>query len=668
MASTEALNRTPTPAPAPLASTADPESPLTYIIIERLIGEGTIEDNPDMRARMAASIRRTRSSIPDSDTPRDKINSPTVSRCISEARAEARVVAGTTLQPTGAFTTTPRPSVTWQKPVDPRTAQVTVEKPPKKRKGRQLSSESSSESDVEQEHQRTRLPRKPTGSKSSKGTSNSTVHTTPTTTRVAPDRVQLKDMDIRARAERREEARDHSRMVAGGDAKGNDESSIDVYSDASEDSTPSTVPLRTHIPYGSRGADKPHRTTDEELDEMLSRTHVINAPSEVTRIAASRARRRVGGRDKILTGNKLVVQSQMLRAYQNPFDTQFDDYATHADLFMGQLYVYARAENVILMVTTWLQYYWNTFDVNIAFDIPPMEMVPEYYRHIPLEYLRAIYQAGHPQYTAELVDQIPFHELEHYYRLCPVHGYVSNEEHPHIKVIQRLPIVQGSPLFPTDDHLLLPFAPGRLHRGGWELKFNNLDVKDELLTNRRRLSKFPRIFDRAVRSTSSTSHIHKPQQDLNGRQLASYHLPRARGQNNVTMPSVRGLTNNQTRLVGFYNGSYVRVPAREMHAGIYNTGAWSENQDRLYGKADNSQEAGNTIGIPHTRISGLVVESVPSPVTEHIDELDIMREEVAQRLSSWNSLARNDRDNPQWYDKVNSRAKELIGTSNSKCY
>ena len=147
-----------------------------------------------------------------------------------------------------------------------------------------------------------------------------------------------------------------------------------------------------------------------------------------------------------------------------------------------------------------------------------------------------------------------------------------------------------------------------------------MDAREELLTNRRGLSKFPRIFD-----TSSIAYLHRPQQDIIGNQLASYHLPRVRGQNSVTLPSVSGLTNNQTRLVGFYNGRYVRVPAREMHAGIYRTGAWGENQDRLYDKADNPQETGNRVGIPHTRISGLVVETVPSPVTEHIAEVDILR-------------------------------------------
>ena len=356
-----------------------------------------------MRARMAASIRRTRSSTLDSDKPRQKIDSPTVSRCIREAWAEARAIVGTTPQPPSAPTTTQRPGITWQKPVELMPAQVTAEKPQKKMKARKTSSQGSSETEAEREHQRLRLQRKSTSSSSSKGTSNSTVHTTSTTstTRVASDQAQLADMDTRARVERREEAREHSRTVTGADAKEDEESSIDFYSDASEDSTPSTVPLRTHIPYGSRGADKPHRTTDEELEEMPSRTHVINAPSDATRIASSRARRKAGGRDKILTGNELIVQSQMLRAYQSPFDSAFDDYATHAGLYMRQLFMYARAENVILIVTTWLQYYRNTFDVNIVFDIPPMEMVPEEYRHIPLQYLRAIYQAGHPQYTEE---------------------------------------------------------------------------------------------------------------------------------------------------------------------------------------------------------------------------------------------------------------------------
>ena len=121
------------------------------------------------------------------------------------------------------------------------------------------------------------------------------------------------------------------------------------------------------------------------------------------------------------------------------------------------------------------------------------------------------------------------------------------------------------------------------------MKFNNMNVRDELLTDRQGLYRFPRIFD------STTSTIHRPMEDTIGNQLASYHLPRARRQNNVTLPSLEGLTNYQTRLFGFYNGGYVRVPARECVSNIYRTGAWSENQDRLYGRASNPQAAGNTI-------------------------------------------------------------------------
>ena len=112
----------------------------------------------------------------------------------------------------------------------------------------------------------------------------------------------------------------------------------DNYSEASEDPTPSNRPLRTQAPYGTRGADKPHRTTDFEIEEMDNRTHVINAPNDANRMAALRARRQAGGRDKIITGKDLIVQPVVLRSYQSPFDVHFDDYATHADLFMRQLY------------------------------------------------------------------------------------------------------------------------------------------------------------------------------------------------------------------------------------------------------------------------------------------------------------------------------------------
>lgn len=195
------------------------------------------------------------------------------------------------------------------------------------------------------------------------------------------------------------------------------------------------------------------------------------------------------------------------------------------------------------------------------------------------------------------------------------------------------------------------------------MKFNNMNVRDELRRNRQGLYRFPRIFDRAIRSDSTTTTIHRPMDDTVGNQLVSYHLPRARSQNNVTLPSLDGLTNYQTRLVGFYNGGYVRVPARECTAGAYRTGAWSENQDRLYGRANNPQAAGNIIGIPHTRLAGVIDDDEPSVIAEYINDADILRDELALRERDWRSLVRNERDTPHWYIRVRKCAKDLAASS-----
>ena len=189
-------------------------------------------------------------------------------------------------------------------------------------------------------------------------------------------------------------------------------------------------------------------------------------------------------------------------------------------------------------------------------------------------------------------------DLHSYYMSCPIHGYVTDERIPDLRIIQRIPLDQVTNELVIRSNVSIDFEPDVLRSGGWEIKFHGRNCSDHItrmrIANAERMSQDPHIYDHVWQPKNShwmARYKGKNLKDKNS-YVPSWRLPRIPASGDSELGDRQILSKRDTTALGFPDGSRHRVPAWDnMHPG-YRGGAFGKPHNKLYGHIDNPQVAG----------------------------------------------------------------------------
>ena len=310
-------------------------------------------------------------------------------------------------------------------------------------------------------------------------------------------------------------------------------------------------------------------------------------------------RRQMTGRDIIVHRDDQGLQPAALRSAVSPMDGDFDRFNEYRHLYLSQgLDLRTRhGVDVITQVSTWCAYLNNNDDEDIARDIPPPYDIGESYRDMIWEYLRLFYLAGHAALSREDLYAVQVEDLYSYYMGCPIHGYVTNERIPELRIIQRIPLDHVTNELVIRRDISIDFEPDVQRRGGWEIKFNGRNSRDHVtrmrIENAERMSLDPHIYDRVWQPQNSRWMIRYKAKNLKVRNyyVPSWRLPRIPGSEDSYLGDRQLLEKRDTTVLGFPDLTRYRVPAWDNRHPEYRDGAFGKPHNKLYGHVDNPQVA-----------------------------------------------------------------------------